>query len=797
MGLIKSDGIKYFEREEEQQIYNQICNVAKNKTGNEIIVFGESGVGKTTLVKHAVQRAISSKNQSNYQIIYYDAAKQSNEIDKDYFYNTLIYKTINEKKPTLTDLTKINKNKSFLSYLDKASYKENIKSNIKQSLISSLCLIPTIGSTIYTILSINKKDFKQIYFDNSVYFLEYINQLSQQGVIFIIDNANYIPETILNEFCSQIQFELRISLILINSIDNIENLTHSKINEQIHTENICCINIENISFDEFKNICENNFTTKTYKEMQPLINNYYTYVENGNFRLMNDFYFRVINRGLDNIKDSPLIENINEMDEIKQNILDLLTIFNSSVKEELINKIILLNDFCEKEKIAESLFYLTSNKYIEKNENNSYSIEHNKISIANNELLNLDYNQERHMELYNSCEEVLTKELYKDISDVDFVFCITELLKISKQFDIVKNIGVVSKYIQILDMKYKYSDICILIDKIIYDSNDINITLLFPISILMKVLNAYQKTSAFATGYNIARIINNNYNINTYMSKFKLQMYEYDESIKIIKPNLNCYEAWSIYLNALQHLRHDKLAKEHIQNLKNNYPEYYDKEFYIIILRNSGHLFDYKDALLNLETCIEYFINHENLFALSTCYNNIGLIHLYQYNTDYTKISVSRKYFKKAREIMNELKSKEEYQSLFNIGLSYICENNYTVAESYIDKAIQIIPNVLTFDSEKFLCTKYLCQMFNNKINAKKCLDLICEEYFNIDCQKDNWIRYMFDYNIETLKSIIYNCDPDYANIINNYCGEPNCYGLNYIFKNNKFILAVSPHWRY
>ena len=200
MGLIKSDGIKYFEREEEQQIYNQICNVAKNKTGNEIIVFGESGVGKTTLVKHAVQRAISSKNQSNYQIIYYDAAKQSNEIDKDYFYNTLIYKTINEKKPTLTDLTKINKNKSFLSYLDKASYKENIKSNIKQSLISSLCLIPTIGSTIYTILSINKKDFKQIYFDNSVYFLEYINQLSQPGVIFIIDNANYIPETILNEF---------------------------------------------------------------------------------------------------------------------------------------------------------------------------------------------------------------------------------------------------------------------------------------------------------------------------------------------------------------------------------------------------------------------------------------------------------------------------------------------------------------------------------------------------------------------------------------------------------------------
>lgn len=104
-----------------------------------------------------------------------------------------------------------------------------------------------------------------------------------------------------------------------------------------------------------------------------------------------------------------------------------------------------------------------------------------------------DDNQERHMELYNSCKEILTKELYEDISDADFVFCITELLKINNQFDIVKHIGIISKYIKILDMKYKYLDICMLINRIIDNSNDINIVLLFPIGILVKVLNAYQK----------------------------------------------------------------------------------------------------------------------------------------------------------------------------------------------------------------------------------------------------------------------------------------------------------------
>lgn len=83
-----------------------------------------------------------------------------------------------------------------------------------------------------------------------------------------------------------------------------------------------------------------------------------------------------------------------------------------------------------------------------------------------------------------------------------------------------------------------------------------------------------------------------------------------------------------------------------------------------------------------MEKCIEYFTIHDNQFALSTCYNNIGLVHLYNYDVDCNEITISKNYFKKARNIMKELHSKEEYQSLFNIGLTYLCENNYTLAES-------------------------------------------------------------------------------------------------------------------
>ena len=56
-------------------------------------------------------------------------------------------------------------------------------------------------------------------------------------------------------------------------------------------------------------------------------------------------------------------------------------------------------------------------------------------------------------------------------------------------------------------------------------------------------------------------------------------------------------------------MRKDEVVKKQIENLKNKYPEYYDEEYYIIILRNSGHLFSCKDSLSNLEKCIEYFYN--------------------------------------------------------------------------------------------------------------------------------------------------------------------------------------------
>lgn len=96
--------------------------------------------------------------------------------------------------------------------------------------------------------------------------MEYINKIAKSGLIFIFDNANYIPEELLNELCSQIDFDSKISLILINSIDDIQNLTYDEIKKQKYIKNTYTITINKISFEEFKEICKDNFSLETYEK---------------------------------------------------------------------------------------------------------------------------------------------------------------------------------------------------------------------------------------------------------------------------------------------------------------------------------------------------------------------------------------------------------------------------------------------------------------------------------------------------------------------------------------------------
>ena len=233
------------------------------------------------------------------------------------------------------------------------------------------------------------------------------------------------------------------------------------------------------------------------------------------------------------------------------------------------------------------------------------------------------------------------------------------------------------------------------------------------------------------------------------------------------------------------------MVKENITKLIKDFKEYSDIEYYYIILRNSGHLFEFNEALVNLKISLNYFENNNNEFVESTCLNNIGILYLYNIQ-DSTNIKVARSYFKKAQKIMSNLKSNEEYQSIINLGISYFCENNISVALEYFENAQTIVPKNLTFDIIKLKCNILLCKYILNQNSIIETRKALLDLYTEAEDLPDPWIKLLCIYNlyIITNKPI-----SDNSKIVQEYPGDIYKYGL--IINNNNFMLGISPHWRY
>lgn len=318
--------------------------------------------------------------------------------------------------------------------------------------------------------------------------------------------------------------------------------------------------------------------------------------------------------------------------------------------------------------------------------------------------------------------------------------------------------------------------------------------LLFPICSIIQILDSFQKTSCFDEGLEISNQLSNFYNMELYKAKFLLQSYHYQDAIAVLENRLNSYESWSIYLNALQHLRRDNDVRDKITYLLNNPFQYSDIEYYYIILRNSGHLFGFDKAIDNLQQALEYFQNLSNKFVESTCLNNIGILYLYQ-GQNKENINTARNKFTQAKKIMHQIKSNEEYQSIINIGVSYICENNPRLALEYFECALTIMPSNLTFDIIKLKCNILICKyLIDNQelINIREELLDLCTQAEDLP---DPWIKLLCIYNLYVLrKDNISNL----SIVQKDYPGDINLYGLIIKIDNkDRFMLGISPHWRY
>lgn len=792
MARINTTQLKHFSRNEEKDILTYVDD--HNNYGH-ISVFGLSGTGKTEMLTQSIKFLHDGDYFSGYTVLHYDAVQITTEYTKECFYNLLIYKLLQKSVSQEINQTYVTEQDTFLAFLEKSTYKEEIKYNAKKSLITSLSLLPTVGPLIYKLLDINEDNISKDYHTNQFLFNEYLNYLSiNTGIILFIDNIQQLPYEIIVEFYEILrQLEGRVLLFTSYTLKKDECITSELVNGHMLYKDSLILNIENLSLELFEKICKQNVSRNQFLRIKERLTYYYELVQNGNMREINEFIFQIKWNGLESINETPTLQAIKVLDEIKKDIITLTILFPEGIKSSLIERIVKYNHSCTELQIQQSISNLNKMNYILVGENNTLKVEHEKIMDACRLNLESSNEEEKFIDLIYSCRKVFTDIVYEPIDDSDFVFCVNGLLEFEKQFDFIKHLGILRKYIDILYRNFKYFQICHIYRNLSqHVDKKINIALFFPIMSIMQFLDSFQKTSAFKEGLEICDKLTNYYNLDLYTAKFLLQSYHYKEAISVLEKHLNNYESWSIYLNTLQHLRHDDEVKQKIQFLINNKHQYLDIEYYYIILRNSGHLFEFDEAMKNLQQSLTYFNSLNNTFVESTCLNNIGILFLYK-GQETENVNTARSYFTKAQSIMKDLMSNEEYQSIINIGVSYLCENNPNLALEYFECAKNIMPNNLTFEIIKLECniiiSKYILKEEDILITRKKLLDL-CSKSENLP---DPWIKLLCIYNLSILRN-----DNDVNFLNGNYPGNINLYGL--ILNNPKlkhFMIGISPHWRY
>lgn len=794
MSIINTTSLKHFNRIEEEEILNY---VAEHNNRGHVSVFGMSGTGKTEIISSSIKLLHSGDFFSGFTVLHYDASQIPEDCAMDIFYNLLIYKLLQKTISHEKNQTYVTEGNTFLAFLEKAAYKEEVKANAKKALIASLSLLPTVGALIYKLLNTNGESSVKDYHTNQYLFSEYLDFLSKTtGLIVFIDNIQYLSTEILNEFYELLrQLEGNTLLFTSYTLKDNMSITRKLIEEHKLDNSSLILNVGNITIDIFDEICNQNLTQEQYFNVKARLEYFYTLVQYGNMREIDELLFQINQNGVDNINETPTLQGIRALDEINKDIVDLASLFPEGIKISFIERIVRYNHGCNEIQLWQSISNLCKMKYILIGENDTLKIEHEKISQASRQNLEFVNEEERFTELIHSCEKVFTEILYEPIDDSDFVFCVNGIMEFEQQFNLLKYLGVLEKYISILYTRFRYFQICQLYRNLSHSINDGNkIALLFPICSIIQILDSFQKTSCFVEGLEISNQLSSFYNMELYKAKFLLQSYHYQEAIDTLSNRLINYEGWSIYLNALQHLRRDNEVREKVIYLQQNMYQYSDIEYYYIILRNSGHLFSYNDAIKNMHKALEYFQNIDNRFVESTCLNNAGILYLYESQKE-ENIRTARRYFNQAKKIMHQLKSNEEYQSIINIGVSYLCENNPKLALEYFECAQTIMPSSLSFDMIKLKCNILICKYLIDRQD----IFYIREELLNLcsDAEDlpDPWIKLLCTYNLYILRdgNILETDD-----LIKTYPGDANLYGL--ILKNpniNSFMLGISPHWRY
>lgn len=338
MAKLNTEKIKHIIRSEETEILNFLSN---NSDKLQLTIVGESGVGKTQIIRSLGKFIHTSPRYEDYTIMHLDANIINQDSSSDVLYNILIAKLLQQNNYSDNDLNKVDASCAFLKFMDKKDYKDDLKHNIKRSLLASLSLLPQIGSIAALLFDAPfTSENAAKYNSNEVFFYEYIRFLAEtSGLVIIIDNVQNINEKIflqLNQYISKVSGQ--VIYITSRTVNEKSQMHFQQIQEETIFDESLAISLENLSIKDFQNICNNYFPYNIAQRLLERLNYYYEITEKGNFRQINELYFRINNFGLDKINGIPTEQSVDSLEDLQKDILNLTSIFPEGIRLSFIKK---------------------------------------------------------------------------------------------------------------------------------------------------------------------------------------------------------------------------------------------------------------------------------------------------------------------------------------------------------------------------------------------------------------------------------------------------------------------------
>lgn len=769
--------LQFTEREEVSRLI-RVLSSSKHEISTYFKLSGESGCGKTELLKKAVERVVKSDRV----FIYIDITPD--EFQSTSFFPTLLETVYMPLSHHYNTVTNIPESLALSKYIKKIFKAHRGFEKFFNTLTVSAAAIPTAGGPVSIIMDKWLQE-RMASIDNMLFlYFKYI--VKKTRINLIIDNYQFLPDSIKKVLEIGInQFNFGFTFFVIERTSGIYNHEQSFCSAFRH--DFCDLGY--MSYEHYEQLIENQGIAISDEQK----NKIWT-ITKGNLKDIDIILNEVrINPGYDITSNKIAIQNLNT---IQRSILMITALFPAGMKEEFVIQFIrnILSE-TEDEKIKNAIIKLIDLGYIYINSNSHDTIKPTHETVINHVKEAVDIH-----DLASFCSRL--SDILEELAGAchgtkDYSYLLHCWVGINSSENLKKKSSVVQELISIKFKENAYY----YIDTIATSITDIIIYL--PESTIEKILISFQRVSDFSNGINIlndfrhadSRLYER---FQIFYAKFLIQTYEFEEALEELKNVPNSSLKLLCQTNALQHLGRDSNVEELLSSeLSSCIPD----ENYYIILRNTAHFYDYDNAKKNLLLALRYFSNNKyTSFTVATIQNNLAVINIWKGNYE-----EADQYLKPAIKTLEQIYSNEIFEPYCNKSILHLMRLEYDTAYKYAKNALENCPKTLTLDIVMLSINLILIKLCQQKLTVEEALielEQLSNQYTLIE---DPWYEFQLLYNRKQLAQIMQHEEVSLRTIheryISEYCDTKTKFYILKKFTVQNFqvelCLGLSPNWRY